>query len=210
MRPLARICAGWVVIALCGAMGCARDQCCRSNPSSNADAASKQPPIQLLDLDGRPFDLWSGDPAAITVVLFTRTDCPISNRYAPEIRRLHELYHARGVEFFLIYVDPQEAPAEIRRHLREYDYPCPGLRDPGHTLIAYCSATTTPEAAVLDKDRTIVYVGRVDDQYADLGQLRSEPTTHDLADAIEATVLGRPVANPRTQAVGCPIVDLKD
>jgi cytochrome oxidase Cu insertion factor (SCO1/SenC/PrrC family) len=207
MRPLARP-VGWSVIVACGILGCAKDQCCSSNP--NSDDAPQRPPIRLLDLDGRPFDLWSEGRPAIKVVLFTRTDCPISNQYAPEIRRLYDTYQARGVEFYLIYVDPREGSDDIRRHLREYAYPCQGLRDPAHTLVAHCHAATTPEAAVFDKNQAVTYQGRVDDQYADLGQPRAEPTTHDLADAIESTLLGRPVANPRTQAVGCPIVDLKD
>ena len=117
---------------------------------------------------------------------------------------------ARGVNFFLIYVDPREQPDDIRRHLREYGYPCPGLRDPMHTLVAYCRATTTPEAVVFGKGRTITYRGRVDDGYSDVGQPRSEATTHDLADAIESTISGTPVARPRTRAVGCSIADLRN
>lgn len=177
--------------------GCNRDSG-RLNP----------PPIHLLDLDGQPFDLWK--QKAIKVVLFTRTDCPIANRSAPEIRRLYEKYHPQGVEFFLVYVDPREQPIAIRRHLKEYRYQCQELRDPKHTLVAHCNATATPEAVVIAKDRKIVYQGRVDDSYIDVGQPRAEATTHDLADAIESTVRGQPVANPRTKAIGCLIADLKD
>jgi hypothetical protein len=208
MQPLRSLRTGWVVVLLI--LGCAKDDCGRSSPTSSPDGESKLPPIRLLDLDGQRFDLWKPDQAVVTVVLFTRTDCPISNQYAPEIRRLYETYHPRGVDFYLVYVDPREQPDDARRHLREYGYPCQGLRDPGHTLVAHCGATATPEAVVFGKDRSITYRGRVDDLYADIGQPRAEPTTHELADAIESTVLGRPVANPRTKAVGCLIADLKD
>lgn len=167
------------------------------------------PLIQLLDLDGHPFDLWK-KPGGLTVVLFTRSDCPIANRYAPEIRRLYEKYQSRDVSFYLIYVDPSEQPEALRKHLKEYDYPCQGLRDLKHTLVAHCGATTTPEAVVFGSDRAIVYRGRVDDHYLNLGEARTQPTTHDLADAIEATLQGKPVANPHTKATGCLIADLKD
>jgi hypothetical protein len=187
-------------------IGCARDGSDRPAPTARPFV---EPAVGLLDLDGRPFDLWGG-PSAVTVVLFTRTDCPISNRYAPEIRRLYERYHPRDVEFYLVYVDPNETGDTVRRHLAEYGYPCPGLLDPKHEFVARCHATATPEAVVFGKDRAITYQGRVDDLYADLGRPRDEPTTHDLADAIEATVLGRPVAVPRTKAVGCVIADVKD
>jgi hypothetical protein len=191
-------------------LGCAKGDCGRSSATTNSAGGSKLRAIRLLDLDGRPFDLWQPDQAIVTVVLFTRTDCPISNQYAPEIRRLHETYHQRGVEFYLVYVDPREQADDIRRHLHEYGYPCQGLRDPGHTLVAHCGATATPEAVVFAKDRSISYLGRVDDLYADIGRPRAEPTTHELADAIEATILGRRVAQPRTTAVGCLIADVKD
>jgi hypothetical protein len=165
---------------------------------------------QLLDLDGNRFDLWQRDPSRVTVAVFTRSDCPISNRFAPEISRLFEKYHGQGVDFFLIYVDPRESPAAIRHHLAAYDYPCQALRDPQHTLVRYCHASVTPETVVFDRDRTITYVGRINDLYPALGQSRTEPSTHDLADAIESTILDRPVAVARTKAIGCLIADLKD
>ncbi|MCY2974604.1 MAG: redoxin domain-containing protein [Planctomycetota bacterium] len=188
-----------VAAALCGFVGCAQDDDKRLDPQV----------IQLLDLEGMKFDLWQ-KPSTATVVLFARSDCPISNRYAPEIRRLYEAYHSRGVEFYLVYVDPREEPDAIRKHLQEYGYPCPGLRDPKHTLVAHCGAKTTPEAVVFGRNRGMTYRGRVNDLYVDFGQARTEPTTYDLADAIESTVSGRSVTNPRTKAIGCLIEDLKD
>src|SRR5689334_10469573 len=104
MRPSACL---FVVAALL--TGCGRDAVA---PPAAADVA-----IHLLDLDGHPFDLWPPDRAAVTVVLFTRTDCPIANRYAPDVRRLYQTYHPRGVEFVLVYVDPRESADAIRRHL---------------------------------------------------------------------------------------------
>ncbi len=140
--------------------------------------------------------------------MFTRTDCPISNRLIPEVCRLHDVYQTRGVDFYLDDVDPNESPDDIRRHLSEYRIPCQALRDPRHDLANDSGATITPEAVVFGKDEKMTYRGRVNDLYVDIGRARAEPTTHDLADAIEATVLGRPVATPRTEAVGCKIEDL--
>lgn len=210
MRPLARVQLRCIVVVgvLASALGCGGAS--NSSQQDGPDIESTLLPAGLLDLDGNAFDLWNQEPARATVVLFTRSDCPISNRYAPEIRRLHETYHARGANFFLVYVDPRERPETIRAHLKEYEYPCQGLRDPRHTLVELCQATTTPEAVVFDRDRSIVYLGRIDDLYADVGKARAAATTHDLVDAIEATIQGRPVANPRTEAVGCPIADLRE
>jgi hypothetical protein len=198
----------WAVIALgLTIIGCAQQE------ASHQQAVRPQPvkgPVQsqLLDLQEKPFDLWANSSAAVTVAIFTRTDCPISNRYAPEIRRLYEQYHPKGAEFYLIYVDPREQPEQIRKHLREYDYPGTALRDPGHTFVVQCGATITPEAIVFARKYSISYRGRIDDLYTEVGQPRDQATTHDLADAIESTLQGKPVANPRTKAIGCLIADL--
>jgi hypothetical protein len=178
--------------------------------SSSTPKPAATQPLRLVDLDGNGFDLLQRERGRICVVIFTRTDCPISNRFAPEIRHLDETYRPRGVDFFLIYVDPHEDATAIRQHLREYQYACTGLRDLEHALVAYCHATATPEAVVFNRDGSIVYQGRISDQYVELGNAKSQAAQHDLADAIESTVNGRPVAAARTRAVGCSIADLKD
>ena len=52
---------------------------------------------------------------AVLVLLFIRTDCPIANRYAPELERLHALYAPKGIEFRLIYAEPNLTPAQIEQ-----------------------------------------------------------------------------------------------
>src|SRR6185503_10611807 len=64
-----------------------------------------------------PLDAPAGTKAI--VFLFTSTECPISNRYAPEVRRLTETYRA-GVVFRLIYPNPAETPAAIREHMAAF------------------------------------------------------------------------------------------
>lgn len=204
----AHVCWGTIFISsLCGLPGCAQ----QDHPSAHASGPLNTPlsAIHLINLEGKPVDLWNQQQRAATVGVFIRPDCPISNRFAPEIRRLHETYSPAGVAFYLIYVDPDEESASIRRHMSEYGYTCQALRDPKHTLAAYCKVNRTPEAVVFDKNHNIAYVGRVNDQYVELGKARAEPTKHDLRDAIEATVHGRPVAIARTKAVGCPILGLE-
>jgi hypothetical protein len=197
------------VLTLAGAISaCARVGAPESDTVAETNLSRSN--VRLIDLDGRAFDVWRPDRAAVTVVVFTRTDCPIANRYAPTIRQLQNEYQPRGAEFLLVFVDPAESPDQIRAHVREFGYSSRAVRDPSHTLVAHCEVKTTPEAVVFGRDGIMTYRGRIDDRYADLGRPRAEPTTHDLADAIEATVAGRPVANPRSTAVGCPIADLKD
>ena len=168
--------------------------------------------VRLLDLAGQPVDPFAGMDAKATVFLFVRADCPISNRYAPEVRRLVQRFASQGVAFKLVYVDPTEPSEEIREHMREYGYHMAALRDNEHALVKMTGAKVTPEAAVFVPGQSaarMVYRGRIDDQYVDFGKARPAPTTHDLEDVLEAIVRGRTVIAQTTRAVGCFIQDLK-
>ena len=165
--------------------------------------------IVLFDLSGQQVNPLGTKNFVATVFLFTRTDCPISNRYAPEVRRLFERYEPEGIEFQLIYVDPDEDTEMIRQHLSDYSYPCGALRDPEHRLVEFSGATRTPEAAVFTSDRRLAYLGRINDQYIDFGKARHKASAHDLADALDAILAGKAVAQPKTEAIGCYISDLK-
>jgi len=147
--------------------------------------------------------------AKTIVCLFSRTDCPISNSYAPEVRRLHEKYAPAGVAFYLVYPDPDESPQMIEKHLKEYSYPFAGLRDPRHELVKLAGAKITPEAAVFDGRGKLLYHGRIDDRYVDFGKARLTATVHDLERALEAIAGGNPAPAAGGPAVGCFIADLK-
>jgi hypothetical protein len=142
------------------------------------------------------------------VFLFTSTDCPISNRYAPDVRRLAEEFGPKGVVFRLVYPNPADEASAIGEHMKAYGYAgvMEPLRDPKHALVKFAGATITPEAAVYAGGR-IVYHGRIDDRYVDLGLERPAPTKRDLEEALRAVLAGAKVPHPKTQSVGCFIAD---
>jgi hypothetical protein len=142
------------------------------------------------------------------VFLFTSTDCPISNRYAPEVRRIAEAFGSNGVAFRLVYPNPAEDATAIREHMAAYAYTgaFEAVRDPKLALVKFTGATITPEAAVVVGGR-VVYRGRIDDRFVDLGRERPAPTQRDLFDALTAIVAGKPVPHATTQAIGCFISD---
>jgi len=87
---------------------------------AGCDGASSSPALRLIDLDGRAVDPSQTSSSTVSVFLFTLTDCPISNRYAPEVERLRAKFAPRGVAFWLVYPDPSESPEAIRKHVKEY------------------------------------------------------------------------------------------
>jgi hypothetical protein len=148
-------------------------------------------------------------PARARVLLFVRTDCPITNRYAPELGRIAQEFAGRGVEFWLIYPDAAETEPGIDRHKAQYKLPGTALLDPGRRLTKRAEASVSPQAAVFDQAGRLVYSGRIDDRYMAFGKMRPEPSTHDLEAAISATLVGKHVVDARTRAVGCYLADVK-
>ncbi len=165
--------------------------------------AAAQPTV--TDLDGRRVDPLAV-PAAATVLLFTAVECPISDRYAPEVRRLAARFRADGIPVWLVYANAGDAPAAARAHARAFAYDLPVALDPTAGLADRAGAEVTPEAAVFDRSGRLVYRGRIDDRYVAFGVDRPTPTSHDLADAVAATLAGRPVPRAVVPAVGCAIV----
>ncbi len=166
------------------------------------------PSAPLRDLDGRTVDPFvTAESASAIVFLFASVECPISNRYAPTVQRLHAELAPRGVAFWLVYPNPADSPDAIRAHVKAFSYPVHALRDPSHVLVKMTGVAVTPEAAVYDRQRVLAYHGRIDDRYVNIGLERPAATTHDLADALSATLRGVPVRQAVTTAVGCYIAD---
>jgi thiol-disulfide isomerase/thioredoxin len=156
----------------------------------------------VVDLDGHAVDPFQRAAGKIVVLLFVRTDCPISNRYAPSIQQMSARFE-KSAEFFLVYPIESESSEAIRKHLKEYGYKLTALRDPQHVLIRAANATITPESAVFSANGQLRYHGRIDDWYTEFGRSRPAPTTHELSSAVEAASLGKPIAVATAPAVGC-------
>jgi thiol-disulfide isomerase/thioredoxin len=181
-------------------------------------AAAQQPPervpqmaLVINDLQGRaqtPFQL---DTARAAVLIFLAPDCPISNRYAPELQRLAQSYQPRGIRFYLVYADVTATRAELATHRREYKLDdLTAIHDDQHTLVKATGVSVTPEAAVIGQAGEIVYRGRIDNLYAGLGKARRQVTEHDLRDALDALLKGEAVPVTRTQAIGCYIAQYQE
>ena len=141
-----------------------------------------------------------------TVLVFTTTDCPISNRYAPEIKRLTEKFDGK-VRVVLVYPVAADSESMIRAHIKTFGYANEWRRDPEQKLVKQTGVTVTPEVAVMSGDK-LLYRGRIDDRYVDFGKERPRPTIHDLERSLDAILAGKPVPLAETRAVGCILSEL--
>jgi Redoxin len=182
--------------------------------SAAVSAADDFRGVTVTDLDGRAVRPFASSPAGARAVVFvfTRSDCPISNRYAPDLRRLQQQATAARIDFWIVFVDPAESAARIREHLKRFAYTGRALRDPRHDLVRASGATIAPEAAVFVREHRaprLVYRGRIDDRYQTPGRMRPAATTRDLEAVLHEVRDAGPLVLRETQAVGCIIADLR-
>jgi len=161
------------------------------------------------DLSGRPITTLAPAGTSIIVLIFLATDCPISNRYLPEIQRLHQQFAAQKVAFWEVYPNTTETPTLVRDHALAFHDTLPILLDPAQRTTSLTHANTTPQAAILSTENgtlKTLYLGRIDNRYITIDTARPRATKHDLEDAITATLTHRPIHPPSGPAIGCSII----
>jgi thiol-disulfide isomerase/thioredoxin len=174
---------------------------------SGGTGQAGHPQATGVDLAGLPLDPFEKSQGKLLVLIYVRTDCPISNRYAPTVEALGQKYAGQAV-FMLVYPDKTETPQAIEKHLKEYGYPFAPVRDPQHELVKLGKVEITPEVAVFNAQRKLIYHGRIDNWYKDFGRARPAPTTHELDQALQAALTGGPTP-ASVGGVGCYISDLQ-
>jgi AhpC/TSA family len=165
-----------------------------------------------VDLDGRPVTQLAPPGSRAVVLFFAASDCPVSNRYIPEMQRLTRQFEPSGVRVWFVYPNPGDSAKVVRGHDQEFSITARTALDNKQSLTQMAHATTTPEAAVFvprGGGLHEVYRGRIDDRYLSLGTERPQATRHDLEDAIRAVLAGKPVPQPGGPPVGCSIVTLQ-
>lgn len=164
--------------------------------------ASKASPVSMTwsDLSGHTWQSADLQKNRATVFFFASTECPISNIYTPRMVELAKSYTARSVGFFLVDANREDSPASLRKYAAERGIAFPLVKDDKLALADSLIADHTPEAIVLDGQGIVRYRGRIDDN-----RDRSKIIRHDLQEALDALLAGKPVARPRTLAIGCSI-----
>ncbi len=182
-----------------------------SSSLENKSLKTSSSSLQFTDLEGRIQTPLSQPDQRATILFFVLPDCPISNAYAPEIKRITTEYSQRKIASFVVYVDPDLTTDAAKKHAKDYGYECPVICDQSLRLVEQTGVTVAPEVAVLDLNGKRLYRGRIDNLYAGLGKRRPQATEHDLRDTLDAILNGKPIPNETTRSIGCFIAkpDLK-
>ena len=198
----------FVALAACGG----------SSPRTLA-IGSPAPDFALPGTDGAIHTLAEYSQSPVLVLVATCNHCPASQLYETRIKKLDEDYRARGVAVVafnpdnpdaiplsdLRYSDVGDSLADMKTRAAHRQFQFPYLYD-GETqaLSTKLGVVSAPHIFVFDRQRTLQYEGRIDDN-------ASEPLvkSRDARNAIDALLAGQrvPVARttPTPAAAGCPV-----
>jgi peroxiredoxin len=163
------------------------------------------PSFTLPATDGNTYSL-EDFMENILVVFFTCNHCPYVIGSDENTRGIVERFAPQGVKFVAINSNSRNTYAEdswehMVERMEEHQFPWIYLYDePQEIALAY-GALRTPHFYVFDKERKLVYTGRAIDTPRD----HTQSTTHELVDALEELVAGKPVSVPATNPIGCNV-----
>jgi len=155
-----------------------------------------------------PMDRWQSAktgrsmPASgrLTVAVYVTSECPMVQKYRPELRRLAtEL--GNGVAWRFVY--PAADAKRAAAHFAASKLPGEAVLEPEYMVAKRCGAKVTTGVLLFDATGLLRYRGRIDDRGSVMGEWKDKATRCDLLQAVRDVQAKRPVAITQTEAVGC-------
>ncbi|MFO0947119.1 MAG: redoxin family protein [Planctomycetota bacterium] len=138
------------------------------------------------------------------VVVFVSSQCPAVEQVLGELKRLENVYRAKGVQFVAINVGAEDSIRTMADQAMTHDLPFPFVKDFAGAWPTTLGIDKTPGVAVLDAKHRLVYRGRVDSRVSLDGAPRN-PERADLETALDELLAGKPVSVSQTEVKGTPI-----
>ncbi len=163
------------------------------------------PAFSLPATDGNTYSLGDFDEKFL-VIFFTCNHCPYVIGSDENTRKIVERFQGPDVRFVAINSNSPKTYAEdswehMIERMEEHQFPWLYLHDASQDVAKAYGALRTPHFYVFDAERKLVYTGRAIDTPRD----HSQSTTHELVDALEELLAGKPVSVPVTNPIGCNV-----
>lgn len=165
---------------------------------------------RVADVSGGVHQLGEVRGTKAIVLVFLGPECPISQRYVPELNRLAVERGTNAVEFCGVVSGASITRTQALAFTQDYNIKFPVLFDEAGQLARWLRPTHMPEAFVLKPDGDRLYHGRINDWYASPGKPRTFITHHELRDAIGAVLAGKSPRKIFAPPVGCYFEDWPD
>ena len=154
----------------------------------------------IQNFDGKTYSLDMNKDAKATVLIFVSTQCPNVKIYDGRINQIANEYQSQGFVVWGINSNSTEPVEDVKQHSVDVNYNFPVLKDMNNTVADMLGATKTPEVFVIDKNRVVLYHGRIDDNR----EIESV-TSNDLKNALNDILANKDIAVKSTKSFGCTI-----
>lgn len=166
----------------------------------------KAPDFLLKATDGRFYNLKNFNDSPALVIFFTCNHCPYVIGSNENTRALANHFKDQKVRFLGINSNsPNTYKDDSFDHMVQLmdkeKYPWIYLHDATQEVAKKYGALKTPHFFLFDGSRQLIYTGRAIDHPRD----HNLSKTHELQDAINAFLNGKPISTPLTNPIGCNI-----
>ncbi|MCZ6805819.1 MAG: thioredoxin family protein [Deltaproteobacteria bacterium] len=174
--------------------------------SNGMQLGTRAPSFSLPNVDGETRSLDSFSDAELLAVVFTCNHCPYAIASEDRLIEIQNDYGARGLQIVAInpndaekYPDDSFEQMKVRAADKGFNFPY--LRDEGQEVARAYDAACTPDIFVFDRDRQLIYNGRIDDNW----QQPDQVTRHDLRAVLDAALEQGTVDFDHVPSMGCSI-----
>jgi peroxiredoxin len=166
------------------------------------------PAFNLPNVNGETTSLDAFKLKRVLVVIFTCNHCPYAQAYEDRLIDLANYYAVQGVQFVAINPNDAESyPADsfhaMQARAKKKQFPYPYLRDKTQEVAKAYGAEVTPDIFVFDKNRTLQYRGRIDDNWRNRDKVKEESLKIAISTLLSGGTLDPSVAEQK--ALGCSV-----
>ena len=171
-----------------------------STDSNVVQVDTKINSIDFTTLKGTTFRLDNLLKQGPVVFVFLSAECPVAQRYAMRLKRMHAEYKEQGVTIVGVYSNENDSVEDVRSYLEKAEFTFPIVKDTNGSLARHLGATMTPQAHLIDTAAVLRYRGPIDDNRY-VTRVKHEY----MKDALRAVLEGKPVTVKEAPAFGCTI-----
>jgi peroxiredoxin len=162
--------------------------------------------FDLLGTDDRNHSLDDFSDKKVLVIIFMCNHCPYVKAVLQRLIDLQNEFLNQGVQFVGINPNdavkyPDDSMENMKKIVEEKNLSFPYLIDETQEVAIAYQAVCTPDIYVYGPERTLLYQGRLDDNW----QHSEKITKQDLKEAIQLIVDGEPVFEEQVPSMGCSI-----
>jgi peroxiredoxin len=167
---------------------------------------STAPDFDLPGVDGNNYSLNSFKDQKGLIIIFSCNHCPYVQAYEERIKKIQSDFGNKGIG--LIAINPNDSDQyeddsfeKMKNRAQDKGFNFPYVRDEDQTTAKAYGASHTPEIFLFNKERKLVFHGKIDDNWKDEQKVNAMY----LRDAIKELLAGKEISVPETFTIGCTV-----